>query len=80
LHLREDCRLAVSRIRLQTGRTPPGACRLITREETHLDRCRAITCKGRAARIVRANHPGTITSLTARSRAAGSDMGGWYQR
>jgi len=56
LHLREDFRLAVSRIRLQLG-------------GTRLDSCRAIICNSRAARIVRANDPDTITSLASRSRA-----------
>jgi len=63
--MRKDFRLAVRRIRLQLGGTRP-------------DGCRAISCNSRAARIVLANHPDTITSLTARSRAAGSDLGGRY--
>jgi len=63
--MRENVRLAVRRIRLRLGGTRP-------------DGCRAIICNSRAARIVRANDPDTITPLTARSRAAGSDQGGWY--
>jgi len=61
----EVFRLIVWRTRLQLCRT-------------RLDGCQAITCNSRAARIVRANHPDTITPLTARSRAAGSDQGGCH--
>jgi len=33
----------------------------------------------RAVRIIRANDPDTVTPLAARSRAAVSDQGGWYE-